>query len=405
MMVLLGTLIGFLGVSQAYADWEWSGSAGTRYVLLESNDGLETKNADGKDSSLTTTETLNVRAALLASFKGEEWDSAVGLRTYSNQRSEWLTVNGNADRAINLEQAFLRYKNDLLGGKFNASLGRQLPVFLFDSTAQGLFDKDVRWDGLGWAWENDQFGLNLAQYVLGARNSGTVGESFFSRTDASAAVADTQSSFGWLAAFQPHYTLKLSDEISGKFAIGYFAWIGTGGSSTSGYYSNAIHGGVAGAAGNVNPVLLDNSRQWQIFTDWKFPMKLRFMGEYVQNKKINYGTRTAPTNRAADRDMLSLTLAYGSAKKTGDWSVAYSYVDRGIASVIGTYSFGNFSPDNISHQADFKFAIADGFVFNAKGEWAKEKGRVGGDGLALASPNQKRLQKQARYEFVTSVAF
>lgn len=396
-----------LTLAPAYVQAEptWTGSTHWRYLIRNSDDGLGTKDAAGKNSSESVVKTHQIRMNLNAAAKGEVWDWGVGLRTFGSANSEWQTLQNNQDFAITVESAYLRPRYDLLGGKLSVTLGRAKTVFLYDTVAQALFDKDNRWDGLGWSWARNNYGLNLSQYILGARNKGVVGTSTFSRTEANEANPNTQSGFGYLFSFQPHMKFSFSHEIEGLFAVGYHHWAGTGNNVTGGWYTNNIHGGTIGPVGNPDPIIMDNARQIQIMTDWSLPMGFRFTGEYIQNKKVNYGTRTTPTNRKAQAGAYALSLAYGKVKKSNDWSASYSYVRKGIASVINTFSNGNMPADNIGHLLAAQYALADGLSVGAKVELYRELAKVGGDGLALASPNQNRRQSQDRFEFTAGMNF
>lgn len=386
----------------ANAEITWTGGAGVRHLIRKNNDGLSTKDANGRDTSKSTVKNHQLRGDLNAASKGESLDWGVGVRTMSSATSEWVSFQNNADLAIGLENAYLRPHTDLFGGEGSVTIGRARTVFLYDSIAQGFFDKDNRFDGLGWSWKMDNFGLNVSQYALGARNSGVWGATTYTTTDATDRAANTQGGFGALYSFQPHAKFKLSDEMDAMVAVGYHMWQGT-----SGAYTNAVHGGTAGTVGAVNPVNMDNARQLQLLTEWNLPMKLRFVGEYVRNKKVTYRTVTpaVDTGREAKRDMFALSLVYGKPKKMGEWSLAYSYVNKGIASVVNTFTNGNMLADNTGHLVDAKYMLADGLTLGAKMELYREKSKLGGDGLALAAPNQNRKQSQDRFEFTAAAAF
>ena len=48
---------------------------------------------------------------------------------------------------------------------------------------------------------------------------------------------------------------------------------------------------------------------------------------------------------------------------------------------------------------------ADNLAVGFRGQTHKEKGKVGGDGLSLSSPNEKRLQTMKRYELNAMLKF
>lgn len=385
----------------AMAAAEWSGSMNTRFTHRVQNDGLSTKNASGKDTSQTTTRAYQMRANLGLLNKGEMVDFGFGLRTYSSPSSEWLTVNNSADILQSIEQAYAKAHTEIFGGEGSVSIGRQKTVILNDTVAQILFDKDVRWDGLGWSFKRENYGFNMAQYVMGARNSGAVSSSSFSTTESSQAVASTRGGFAMLYSFQPHMKFKVSEEIEAQVAVAYHMWQGT-----SGFYTNTIHGGTTATADrSTDPLVLDNSRQWHLYTIWNLPMNFKFSGEYVRNKKLVYGTRTAPTTREASIDGYGLTLLYGQAKKAGDFSLSYSYLNKGLGASINTFSNSDMNADNVAHFFEGKYALADNFTLAAKAQFLTEKSKLSGDGLAETSPNQARKQSSKKYELVAGVAF
>lgn len=389
----------------AFAESKWSGGVGWRHLIQKKDDGLNSTDASGKNNSKQTVKTHQIRADVNVSNAGEVWDWGFGMRTYSSPSSEWLTLQQGADRSINIENAYLRPHWDLWNSNFSVTLGRAKTVLFYDSIGQALFDKDNRFDGLGWAWKKDNFGLNLTQYILGARNSGSATSSSYSETDSTKSNAAQQGGFAVLYSFQPHVKFSVSEEIEATFAVGYHVWSGA-----SGMFTNQIHGGsknsTAGVAvGNTTDVTLDNARQWHLYTDWTLPYSLKFVGEYVQNKEVFYGTPAAPTDKKAQNGALALTMLYGKAKKANDFSLSYSYVQKGIASVINTFTNANMKADNIGHLFDAKYALADGFTLGAKVELYEEKAKLAGDGLAVPAPNQNRKQTEDRFEFTASMAF
>lgn len=398
-LLLLALVLSFTSTA-ASAETTWSGSTTWRYRIRANDDGLDTK-VDGKSTSKSTIKDHQIRADLNASGKGEVWDWGVGVRTFENAGSEWLTLNSNRDVALSLENGYFRAHKSFWESDWSVTLGRAKTVLLFDTVAQTLYDKDVRWDGLGWTWKKGDFGVNASQYVLGARNLGAGGPSTFTRNESTDSVATTTSGFSMLYSLQPYVKFKLSEVIEGLVAVAYHHGSGMNG------YSNTIHGGTAGTAPVVIPsaVGMDNPRQWHLFTDWTLPYNFRFLGEFVQNKKVFYGSTAIPTDVKAQGGALGLTLVYGKIKKAHDWSLSYSYVRKGIGSVITTFTNSNMKPDNIGHLIDGKYALADGLTFGTKVELYREKAKLGGTGQPVLAPNQNRRQTQNRYEFYAGVAF
>ncbi len=61
--------------------------------------------------------------------------------------------------------------------------------------------------------------------------------------------------------------------------------------------------------------------------------------------------------------------------------------------------------DNKSHFFEAKYFLADGLSFTGKAQFHREISKVGGDGVALAAPNNGREQSQKRFEFVTTIQY
>lgn len=397
----------------ALAELTWSGGAGVRYMFRNRDDGLGSRNVHNKDQSVLNEKRWEYRAGIGALAKWENVEAGLDLRTANGITSEWLSTNHNADIAVSIGQAFVRLRGPApwIEGNGAVTIGRQKTVILYDNLAQNLFDNDTRWNGLGWSWKRDFFGVNLAQYVLGATQQGTApAASTYSFTEATQHAANTQSRFAVLYEFQPFLEFKIGEDIKSLFAVGFHHWSGTGATPTAGWFNNAVHGGSAATSagtnvGNVDAVPMDNVRQWQFLSDTSLPYNLRFVAEYVRNKQVNYGLRQFVTGVKADSDALSFSLVWGKPKKAGELGLAYSFADKGIASVVGTFTNGDIPPDNQSHFFEAKYMVADALMLTGKAQFHKEKALVGGDGQPLASPNEKRRQTQQRYEFVGSLAF
>lgn len=403
-----------LSSAAAQAEITWSGVAGVRHMIRKMDDGLNTKTQVGsefKDSSKSTQRRWEFKGVIGASNKGESVDWGIDLRTYANQRSEWLSVSNGQDLAITIGQAYGRYHTSVFETDMGLTFGRAKTVLLYDNVSQQLFDNDARWDGFGWTFKRGMFGVNAVQYVLGAANQGTAGASTYSKTEATEADPQAQSHFGVLYALQPYVQFKPSDTITSTFALGWLNWSGTGAktgaTSTSGFYSNDIHGGTKGTVGNTSPVIMDNAQQWQLLSDTSLPYNLRLVGEYVRNKKTFYGTRIAVANPAveADRNAWAATLYWGKPKKAGDYGLGYTYGSKGIASVVGTFTNGDVPVDNNSHFLEGRYLYADNLFLLVKAQFHTEKALLDGNGQPLAAPNNTRKQSEDRFEFITQAQF
>lgn len=382
----------------------FEGYTALRHLIQNIDDGLNTQNAQGKNSSRLTRKQYQIRAGLRA--KGEiepaknlTW--AIGFRTTSSANSDWVTWQNASDRTIALETAMFKYVFPVQGN-LNLQLGRAPTVFLHDGHSQLLWDRDTRWDGLSLQWERDNLGFALSHYLLGARNAGSFGASTFRRTEASESDANSQSGFGALSGAQAIYHWKSEKEWKGTIAFGRYHYTGTQGGSSSGAYQNSIHGGSAGTVGNVNPLIMDNARQWHLYSDLSWRL-WRFVAEFVQNRKVFYGTRSALTGREAQREALALSLMYGSTKEVYGWQLSYSYVRKGLGSVISAFSHSSMPADNLGHLLDARFALAKNFNLGTKVEFYEELGKKGGDGLP-SSPST-RNQKSSNVEFNAGVSF
>lgn len=423
MRKILTVALLFAVAPSAQAEIKWSGGAGVRQLIIKRDDGMSLKNntSENKDISKSTNKRWEYRGAIgvLASF--ENVDAGIDLRTNpTSATSEWVQANNNGDFGIFVAQAFGRVKFKPFDTDLGVTVGRAKTVLLYDNMAQTLFDNDTRWDGFGWSWKMGMFGFNAAQYVLGAQSLGTgASASTYTYTDASESAANTQSRFGVLYAFQPNVTFNIMEDITSTFAVSYLSWANTQGNATTGWFSNNVHGGVQNttggvAVGNTTAVSLDNARQWHFLSDTALPMKLRFVAEYIINKKVLYGARNqaatgAATPVEANNKALALSLGWGKPKKAGEFGLAYSYGRKGIAAVIGTFSNGDITPDNISHMFEGRYMLADSVSIGGKAQWHSEKAKLGGDGQPLTgvtgtSNNADRKTTQQRFEIVTAVS-
>lgn len=409
-------LFAFIVAPNARAELTWNGGASIRHMIRVNDDGLDTRNAAGKNSSRSVNKLWQFRGGLgVVSRTDGGAEYGFDVRTANGTtttpiNSEWVTVQNGGDFVPTIGQAYARLKFKPFDSDLGVTVGRSKTALLYDNVGQALFDNDTRWDGFGWQWKMGMFGFNAVQYVLGATDRGTgANPSTYTTTESSQETGDTKSHFAVLYAFQPHATFQITEDITTTFAVGHLLWSGTGATATTGWYTNTIHGGTAGTVGNVNGLPMDNIRQWQFLSDTSLPFKLRFVAEYIKNKKMFYGLRNqaatgAATPKEADNDALALSLAYGKPKKAGEFGLVYTFSDKGLGAVITSISNGDVGADNRSHMFEGRYMLADSFSVSAKAQWHKEKARLGGDGQPLAAPNGNRNQTQARYEFIGAVS-
>jgi len=386
----------------ALADVTWNAGAGYRNVVQLFDDGLGTKDANGKDSSVTNRKRWQYRALIGPSETRESLDWGVELRTQPSGlvNTDWVSSGNNLDLHPAMSLAYARLHGKVWGGTWAVTLGRQRNAILYDDVAQTLYGNPVRWDGFGWNFQCGNFGLNFAQYVFGATNNGVAGTSTYSLTDSSQSVANTQSHFAVLYAFQPYLKIPISTDILSTLALGFYNWSGVGGNNASGFFDNAVHAGTPGTVGDVTPVSLDNARQWHLLSDTTLPYDFRFVGEVVRNKAVVYGSRlmAASPLTNADRTSFALSLVVGRPKKAGDLSFQYSYANKGIGSVFGTLTTEDIAADNISHLFELRYLPVDTLSLAARLQYHREKAKLGGDGQPLGTPYNGREETQRRIE-------
>ena len=85
-----------------------------------------------------------------------------------------------------------------------------------------------------------------------------------------------------------------------------------------------------------------------------------------------------------------------------EWNLGYSYSNKGLGSVINTFSNSDIKADNISHIFDGKFMLADSLTIGAKAQFHKQKSNLDGAGNPLGGTNGAHIVKQRRYEFYAS---
>lgn len=375
------------------AEMKWNGSAGWRYEQSSLDNSL------GGTSAVARSKANNVRANIGVTGGWENVEWGTGIRTVARTaNSGLLGGNGAAanddhsslqnatDLGVGFEQAWFRYVRDLGGVDMAATVGRQKNVFIYDNVAQSLFDNDVRFDGLSESFKFGMFGLNLGQYVLGGKqgNGTLAGSSNTTNTDATDGTGNQQN-FRYLFGFQPHMSWKFSDDIEAMFAVGYYIWNDQGAvNSLTGAPAAAVAGFPNNPFGTTAGYRLQNSRQWQFTTAVSLPYNLSFNGEFVMNKKQQFGNNnvvdgngaavtTIASANDADRTAWSAGLTYGAIKKAHDFSVGYAYGSKGIASVANAYSYERFLAGQQGHTVSAAYAIADNFTIGAKALFLKEK--------------------------------
>lgn len=410
-----------IATSANAAEMKWSGSTGWRYEQTKNDDNLNSK-VGSNDTSALKTKTHAIRANLGVTGGWENVEYGFGVRTNAGAANDdHLTVQNNLDRALGIEQAWFRYLKDFGSMDLAVTIGRQKNVIAYDTVSQNLYDNDVRWDGAGWQFKFGMFGMNAAQYITGARTvaaqgiaAGTDGASSYSRTEATV----PGRKFNYLMSFQPYVNWKFNDDIETMFAVGYHHW-----SDSS--KTNATGGGVNAAATNTGTVPaiansnfnMHNGNQWHFLSTWTLPYNLSFNAEYVMNKKqaFNTGNVTGYAGNVfpeASKSAWSASLTYGALKKAQDFTVGYSYGNKGLASVVNAYSYEKFAADNKGHSFSVGYAIADNFHLGWKGLFLKEKEKInassavaGTAGRAYSGANAAQENKTTYMELSAGVMF
>lgn len=414
------------------AEMKWSGSAGWRYTSTKNDDNLGSRNQAGattaqnsKDESVLRTKAHQVRANLGATGGWENVEWGAGVRTTSAANSDWAAAGGNgSDKTIGLDQAWFRYLKDFGGLDFNVTVGRQMNVFAYDHNSQNFFDNDVRWDGFGWQFKFGMFGFNAGQYLLGAYSSqagANAANASYGKTEASDAIvttSGTKSHFNAMYGFQPHVNFKFSDEIETMLAVGYYLTNDSSQTNRTGGGFDNSSGRNANASGNTVPavnsatVKVTNLRQLQVFNTWTLPMNLSASWEYVKNHKMQFGNATVtawtPGQREVDMSTAAWAagLKYGNVKKAHDFSVSYYYGNKGLGSVLNTYTNNQFMADNKGHTLAAAYALADNFTVGARGLWLKEKEKkVATTGLAYSGTQAAQDMATSFWELTAGVSF
>jgi len=398
------------------AEMKWNGSAGWRYSQTSNNDSLDSVNntTANKDVSTTKARAHELRANLGVMGGWEHVEYGIGVRTNNAVNDDYLTVNQNQDRGLGIEQAWFRYVRDFGSLDLGLTIGRQKNALAYDSQWETLFDNDVRWDGFGWNFKFGMFGLNAAQYVLGAvthsqaagnglGSSGATGASSYSYTEATESVAATTKHFAMLYAFQPHMKWKFSDEIEAMLAVAYYRWVYEGATNQiGGGVNTANQGNAAGtkAALATGTYRMDNNTQWDFLANISLPMNLSFVADYVKANKAAYNDITVTgynsvTTPEVSSSAWTLGLSYGKLRKAQDFSLGYAYGTKGIGSMINTFTNEKFLADNKGHTVTAGYAMADNFHLGFRWMNLQEKERISTVGTATGGGNAGSAYNQS----------
>jgi hypothetical protein len=379
-----------------------------------------------KDVSTTKTRSHKMRANLGVMGGWEHVEYGFGVRTggAGTINDDYDTLDSGKDLNIGIEQAWFRYVRDFGSLDLGLTIGRQKNVMAYDSQWETLFDNDVRFDGFGWNFKFGMFGLNAAQYVMGAitrtNGVGATGASTYSYTAASEENVGSNKRFAMLYAFQPHMTWKFSDEIEAMFAVAYYKWIYEGASNKTGGGLNAAD---LNNAGGTVPALagsslkMDNISQWDFLASVSLPYNLHFTGDLVKASKASYTNNTVTGYAGADTEVSStawtLGLTYGKLKKAQDFTLGYAYGTKGIGSVLNGMTNEKFLADNKGHTITAGYAMADNFHLGFRTMMLQEKQRLdvnaasvaAGAGAAYAGANANQKMKTNYWELTAGVAF
>lgn len=416
--VLVLAVASLVATSANAAEMKWSGSTGWRYEQTKNNDNRGSTLTVGtaqRDTSKQTTKAHQIRANLGVTGGWDNVEWGFGVRTGgASVNDDHMTLTGNTDRALGIEQAWFRYVRDFGSLDMNVTIGRQKNVLAYDTTSQTLFDNDVRWDGAGWQFKFGMFGMNAAQYILGAKSGGLNGASTQSKTEATEDNAAAQAKFNYLLAFQPYMNWKFSDEIETMFAVGYYLWSDDSNTNvTNAGVDKAYNNGTTNPDVGTSTMSVANSKQWHFVNTWTLPYNLSFNAEYVMNKKrifdsANVAGYAGTVFPEASRSAWSAGLTYGALKKARDFSIGYAYGTKGIASVINRYTYEKFAADNKGHTISVGYAIADNFHLGWKGMFLKEKellNAVGGAGVGGVALANGQNMKTTYWELTAGVMF
>jgi len=385
----------FFTAPDASAELQWNGNLITRYRIFDFNDGLGSLSAGQKDISKQHLRAWDYRASMLGRATSETgWEGGFGIRTSNVPVNDFVLSNNNADFTVRIDQAYGRKVNKFEGGEYGFTFGRQATIILTDKLAQHLYDNDIRWDGFSASGKYGMFGVVAGAFVEGAINQGASTTSSFTSTDATDAVAATQSRMTMHYAIQPNATFKITDDVETMVAVGYYTWNGTTG------VANTIHGGFNASTLNPNAdtgsVNVDNARLWHLYNTWKLPYTLRASFEFVQNKETFYTVNGAEASGSATQ----FGLGYGGVKEPGDFALDYFLVNKGLASMPGSLTNGGIKPDNKGHLAYLRYHAVKGIILAVVYYNLAEKAQKTSAGVA-----SRVNQKQQQWYFTAGTSF
>jgi hypothetical protein len=383
-----------LSAGSAHAELEWNGSVHTRYLAFNYDDGLSSRDAQGKDLSLQKLRAWQYRGNIFGKSTWENWAFFAGLRLSNTQVNDYNAFNQGQNGAVKLEYAAGQYTWRADELSLAVTAGRQGTPFHYDKLAQHAFDNDVRWDGFNEELKWGNLGLIASQFAWGAKSQGVMGASTYTKTEASEATAAAQSGFAMLYAFEPYATFRLGDGISTTLAVAYYDW------SNAENLNNTLHGGYVSKTLNPNAdtgtVSVSNAKVWHAYNNWSFPYNLHAVGEWTANKKTFY----TGTNVEADNKSYTVGVGYGTIKNAGDFAFDYFYVSKGLASMPGVIDNGGVKPDNKGHLFYLRYSPWTKVSASVVAYFLEEKA-----GLDAAGTPSLVHQKQTQWYFVVGTGF
>jgi hypothetical protein len=436
--LLVMAVAALFATSASAAEMKWNGGADWRYSSASVNDQLNSLNNTTANQDISTTKYLahEIRANLDVTGGWEHVEYGVGFRTQSSANNEFSTVKAGGSIGLNFDQAWFRYTRDFGGLDFALTVGRQMNANVYDKQWETLFSNYDRWDGFGWNFKSGMFGLNAAQYILGAQvnnaPAGTNNASSQTYTAASQATATSSQNFSVLYSVNPYMNFKFADEIELLFSVAWYKWTLNGTAA-----ENQIGGGMTGitmgnASGNGGTVpelangnfLMSNGSQWDFLANLSLPYSLAFTGDFVMANKAYYNNLSVVTSGGASdyngsvngqtqvsSTAWTLGLTYGKLRKAQDFTIGYAYTTKGIGSVLDTFTNDKFAADNKGHTIVAGYNIADNLHINFRWLMLQEKQRIAAtgaaatDGLAYGGVNANQQNKTSYWEISGGAAF